>query len=70
MKFDWQAIAVALVVFGAFLYVARRALKSLRSFGKKGGGNCATGCGNCGDVDAPLRQSNVNIQARRPKVRL
>jgi hypothetical protein len=67
MKFDWQAIAVALVVAGALLYVARRALKRLRSFGTKGDGNCATGCGNCGDVDAPLRQSNVLTGIGRPK---
>jgi hypothetical protein len=70
MKFDWQAIAVALVVAGAFLYVARRALARLRSFATKGGAGCSTGCGNCGDVDAPLRQSNVNTRAGRPKVRL
>ena len=67
MKFDWQAIAVALVVAGAFLYVARRALARLRSFGKKGGGSCSTGCGNCGDVDAPLRQSNVLTGIARTK---
>ena len=67
MKFDWQTIAVALVVAGAFLYVARRALKRLRSFRMKGGASCATGCGNCGDVDAPLRQSNVLTSVGRPK---
>ena len=67
MKFDWQEIAVALVVAGALLYVARRALKRLRSFGKKGGGTCATGCGKCGDVDAPLRRSNVLTAVGRTK---
>jgi hypothetical protein len=67
MKFDWQTIAVALVIAGAFLYVARRALKRLRSFGKKGDASCATGCGNCGDVDAPLRQSNVLTSIGRTK---
>ena len=67
MKLDWQAIAVALVVAGAFLYVARRALARLRSFRMKGGGSCATGCGNCGDVDAPLRRSNVLTGIGRTK---
>jgi hypothetical protein len=67
MKFDWQAIAVVIIIAGAFLYVAQRALRRLRSFGKKGGGTCATGCGNCGDVDAPLRQTNAPARAGRPK---
>ena len=58
MKFDWQAIAVALIVAGAFLYVARRGLARLRSFSGSKGGGCATGCGTCGEVDAPLRRSN------------
>jgi hypothetical protein len=63
MNFDWQTIAVALIIAGALLYVGRRALARLRSFKmSKGGGSCATGCGTCGDVDAPLRQSNVLVQ--------
>ena len=64
MRFDWQAIAVALIVAGAFLYVARRALARLRSFRKTegGGGSCATGCGTCGEVDAPLRRSNELVR--------
>lgn len=69
MKFDWQAVAVALIVAGAFLYVARRALARLRSFGGKGGGSCATGCGKCGEVDAPLRRPNALEQIGRPKGR-
>ena len=67
MKFDWQEIAVAVIVAGALLYVARRALARLRSFKVKGGGSCSTGCGNCGEVDAPLRQSNALEQIGRPK---
>ena len=63
MKFDWQTVAVALIIAGALFYVGRRALARLRSFKvSKGGGSCATGCGTCGDVDAPLRQSNVLVQ--------
>lgn len=68
MKFDWQAIAVALIIAGALFYVARRGLARLRSFGAtKGGGSCSTGCGTCGDVDAPIRQSNVLVQVERSK---
>ena len=68
MNFDWQTIAVALIVAGALLYVARRALARLRSFGApKGGGSCATGCGTCGDADAPLRQANAPVRPGRSK---
>ena len=68
MNFDWQAIAVALIIAGALLYVGRRALRRLRSFGTgKRGGACATGCGTCGDVDAPLRQSNAFVQVGKTK---
>jgi hypothetical protein len=67
MKFDWQAIAVAVIIFGALLYVARRALRRLRSFKATKDGSCATGCGTCGDVDAPVRHSSVLVQVGRPK---
>ena len=68
MNFDWQTMAVALIIAGALLYIGRRALARLRSFkASKGGGSCATGCGTCGDVDAPLRQSNSFVQVGRTK---
>jgi hypothetical protein len=68
MRFDWQTFAVALIIVGAFLYVARRALARLRSFRTtKGGGGCATGCGTCGDVDAPIRQTSPPVQLSRTK---
>lgn len=68
MSFDWQTIAVLFIVAAALCYAGRRALVRLRSFkASKGGGSCATGCGTCGDVDAPLRQSNVFVQVGRPK---
>jgi hypothetical protein len=67
MNFDWQTIAVALIVAGALLYVARRVFARLRSFGAAKGGSCATGCGTCGDVDAPIRQTNEPVQIGRPK---
>jgi hypothetical protein len=68
MKFDWQTVAVLIIIAGALLYVGRRVLMRLRSFKtSKGGGSCETGCGTCGDVDAPLRQSNVLVQVGRTK---
>ncbi|HEX8190976.1 MAG TPA: hypothetical protein VF586_21635 [Pyrinomonadaceae bacterium] len=68
MNFDWQSIAVALIIGGALIYVGRRALARLRSFKPgRGGGSCSTGCGTCGDVDAPLRQSNTFVQVGRTK---
>lgn len=68
MKFDWQTIAVLIIIAGALIYVGRRALMRLRSFKiSKGGGSCETGCGTCGDVDAPLRQSNGLVQVGRTK---
>lgn len=69
MSFDWQGIAVAAIVAGALFYVARRALARLRSFKatKGGGAGCATGCGSCGDVDAPVRPSSPLVQLGKPK---
>jgi hypothetical protein len=68
MKFDWQAIAVALIIAGALLYVARRGLARLRSFASpKGSGGCATGCGACGEADAPLPRSNAPVRLGRTK---
>ena len=71
MSFDWQTVAVALIVAGALVYVARRAFARLRSFrvnkGKGGGGSCETGCGKCGDVDAPVRETNAVVRLGRSK---
>jgi hypothetical protein len=68
MKFDWQTVAVLIIIAGALLYVGRRVLVRLRSFKVgKGGGSCETGCGTCGDVDAPLRQSNTLVKVGRTK---
>jgi hypothetical protein len=67
MNLDWQTIAVALIIAGSLLYVGRRALRRLRSFRAGKEGSCATGCGTCGDVDAPLRQSNAFVQVGRTK---
>lgn len=65
--FDWQAVVVALVVLAALLYTARRALARLRSFatGRRGAdASCATGCGKCGDEDAP-RPDLIQISTQR-----
>ncbi|HEY0173006.1 MAG TPA: hypothetical protein VGB98_18475 [Pyrinomonadaceae bacterium] len=69
MSFDWQTIAVALIVSGALVYVARRAFARLRSFrvAKGGGGSCETGCGKCGDVDAPVRETRAVVRLGRSK---
>ncbi|HEX8473961.1 MAG TPA: FeoB-associated Cys-rich membrane protein [Pyrinomonadaceae bacterium] len=61
--FDWQTIAVALIIVAAFAYVARRALARLGSFRVAGNGSsngssdasCATGCGSCGDGEKKTR---------------
>ncbi len=63
--FDWQALAVALIVLCALAYVARRGLARLRSFRLRGGGkasDCATGCGGCGNEKEPTRPANVLVQ--------
>ena len=63
--FDWQALAVALIVLLALAYVARRGLARLRSFRLRGGSKasaCATGCGNCGDEKETARPANVLVQ--------
>ena len=64
MSLDWQTVAVAVIVAGALLYVARRAFARLRSFRvtKGGGGSCETGCGKCGDVDAPVRETRPVVR--------
>jgi hypothetical protein len=62
--FDWQTIAVALIVCGALLYVARRGLARLRSF-RDSRASCATGCGKCGDEETPARPAQPLIQIGR-----
>ena len=62
--FDWQAIAVALIICGALFYVARRGLRRLRSF-RASRASCATGCGKCGDEETPARPAGRPIQISR-----
>ena len=69
MNFDWQSIAVALVVLAALAYVARRALARLRSM--RAGAKSQVACGSCGEGDAkPLRaapQPTVLVQIGRQR---
>ncbi|HKR00343.1 MAG TPA: FeoB-associated Cys-rich membrane protein [Pyrinomonadaceae bacterium] len=54
--FDWQTIAVALIILAALVYTGRRAWSRLRSFRARRGGvpaACETGCGSCGTEQKP-----------------
>ncbi|HZI18744.1 MAG TPA: hypothetical protein VEY09_09120 [Pyrinomonadaceae bacterium] len=67
--FDWQQLAVALIVAAALFYVARRALGRLRSFRRGGPGaasDCATGCGKCGE-DGPVAAAPRVVQISRER---
>jgi hypothetical protein len=47
--FDWQTIAVILILLAASFYVGRRAIERLRSLGSNDKSikpSCATGCGD------------------------
>ncbi|HEY0379554.1 MAG TPA: hypothetical protein VGC87_21730 [Pyrinomonadaceae bacterium] len=55
MTFDWQAIAVALIILAALIYTGRRAWSRLRAFraSKNISTPCETGCGSCGGEQKP-----------------
>jgi hypothetical protein len=68
--FDWQLVAVALIVLAAAAYVARRGLKRLRSFRRGGAASpadCATGCGKCGETTAAQTPSPGIVQISRAR---
>ena len=69
MGFDWQSIAVALVVLAALAYVARRAWARLRSM--RAGAKSAIDCGSCGNADArpgpAAPQATVLVQIGRSR---
>ena len=71
MSFDWQTIAVALVVLAALLYLARGAWARLRSM--RAGSESAAGCGSCGNADAKPKttapQATVLVQIGRTRER-
>jgi hypothetical protein len=55
MTFDWQAIAVALIILAALVYTGRRAWSRLSAFraSKNVSAPCETGCGSCGGEQKP-----------------
>ena len=68
--FDWQTIAVILIILAALAYVARRALARLRSFrlSKRGAAPaCSTGCGSCGEVKEQTRPVPSIVQITSSK---
>jgi hypothetical protein len=68
LPFDWQSIAVLLIVAGALAYVARRGLARLRSFRASRGPACAAGCGKCGDDETTTaRPAKVLVQIGRQR---
>ena len=71
MGFDWQSIAVALVVLAALVYVARRAWARLRSM--RAGAKSLSDCGSCGEGDAKATsrapQATVLVQIGRGRGR-
>jgi hypothetical protein len=73
MTFDWQTIAVALIILAALLYTGRRAWSRLRAFRASKGVSapCETGCGSCGPEQkpkaAPNTQRTVFVEISRIK---
>ena len=68
VSFDWQALAVALIVLTALVYAGRRAFARLRSFtsrGRAGVTDCATGCGKCGDEVKDSKPANARESFER-----
>jgi len=64
MIFDWQTIAVALIVLAALIYVGRRVLTRLRSM-RAGRGVVISACGNC-----PSEKPAAQTQAPRVLVQI
>ena len=67
---DWQSIAVAFIISGALIYVARRGLARLRSMRASradGAPACATGCGKCGDEGMTTQPARIVQIGRRPR---
>ena len=73
MTFDWQTIAVALIILAALFYTGRRAWSRLRAFRTSKGvaAPCETGCGSCGveqkPQPAPNTQRTVFVEISRIK---
>ncbi len=72
MTFDWQTIAVALIILAALFYTGRRAWSRLRAFRASKGVSapCETGCGSCGEQKpkvAANTQRTVFVEISRIK---
>ena len=70
MSFDWQNVAVLLIVLAALAYVARRGWARVRSMRARAGASssCATGCGSCGTEErAPQPRATVLVQIGQAK---
>jgi hypothetical protein len=72
MTFDWQAIAVALIILAALAYTGQRAWSRLRAFRASKGTSspCETGCGSCGGEQKPkpaATQRTVFVEISRIK---
>ena len=70
MIFDWQNVAVILIVLAAISYVGRCGWRRLRSFVlRKGGDSPAASCGSCAGNQKPqnARPLNVLVQIDRSR---
>jgi len=66
---DWQTVAVWLIILAALAYVARRGWMRLHSFRASGKAEtpCASGCGSCGTEKMTARTlaTQVLVQLNR-----
>ncbi|HVG29199.1 MAG TPA: FeoB-associated Cys-rich membrane protein [Pyrinomonadaceae bacterium] len=68
MKFDWQTVAVVLIVLAALFYVGRMLARRLRSMRARGGDIVAGGdCSGCsaGEVKSTAPAPKVLVQIGR-----
>ncbi|MGI9106979.1 MAG: FeoB-associated Cys-rich membrane protein [Pyrinomonadaceae bacterium] len=70
MLWDWQTIAVWLIILAALVYVGRRGWGRVRSFRANGKTQaaCASGCGSCGTEKAAAARTpatQVLVQLNR-----
>jgi Fe-S cluster biogenesis protein NfuA len=71
MMWDWQTVAVWLIILAALAYVARRGWVRLHSFRASGKAEaaCAGGCGSCGTERTTARTpaTQVLVQLNRSR---
>ncbi len=71
--FDWQTVIAGLMILGALVYVARRAVTRLSSFraAKAGANACETGCGSCaGSKTSPAVPLKTIVQIERTSIKV